>query len=1065
MKRFVKVLAVLMLAGCMISPVFAAPDRIPFTIRDDFETGEMYGWEAYPYAQDIGYEPFTTCFREPTHNGSKFSLGKVQRPNDIVELYEGFTKEIDLWTVANTRLKAAIFLTSDRKPETLELSLCLFDGRRYFSTLKAPSANRWLELDIPVQQFTANGKPLGAGEHVQAVTIKASYPMVSHLYTYVISLDDFALNGERQRRFTAVNPASTTFEMFNFSILNRHFFYGDPLDITVKPESAPGKGAVTSVNCNLLDPAGKAVVYGVQMQGSNGTWAVKNVYTFKDTDPRGQWTISFSGKDAKGAEVQWGFRFLMPGKRLTPKDHPRLYFTAEELKQKLAEQSPQAKKILENALADPDYFKKVDPNDFNEGKNLTSESITGGPWTKIGFEYGNWRNPMSELASIIESGAWLYAFTGDKTAGEKAKDAMLKLCSFSVWNHPWMEAHGNHIYYPVGYTMGPIGIGYDYLYPLLSEQEKKTVRDAMLEKGIKQFYRDMVEMNRMPSSVTNHISVIVSNLAIDAAAIYGEDPANPAFEPYLSGILAKMKRYMDRTFYPDGGYGEPMGYQDMAARDLTKALPVLEKNFGIDYTSTTNLKDTYLYPLYTTTTGGKMLEMGDDYVQTDYDMTGNTFMWLSYRMKNPWTWNYVRKSLEAGKGRFMGYFMQPQGVTPKSREELPPSHHFAVKGNMIMRSDWSDEASVLTFKCGPNSNHYHVDQGHFLLMTNSEALLTEAGDEGDYYANLYYPCYDIQPIGHNTLLIDNDPESQVPADYHNGIAALQSWPRIQHAFAGYTFDSVEGDLACVFKGKLERYTRSFLFVKPGVIFLYDRVKSPAPHQFSWLFHAEHTNGKSSITATKNTVDIVRPKACLHMDILSPEIENSMVRDSWRPESFVTLIGKEGTKDSEFLAVLSPSAVKDGATQVIKPVSTLLKPAGWTGAKLETSGTATLAFFRSGAPGSATAEGYTTDAERFSVTTDKSGALQGFFLRGSSLSGANAVSFKSDKPVSAAVNIVSGGADIETDATASTEVSVGMAKSPLEVTVNGSALKEWKYDAGTKVLKVTVPEGHAVVKVR
>jgi len=281
----------------------------------------------------------------------------------------------------------------------------------------------------------------------------------------------------------------------------------------------------------------------------------------------------------------------------------------------------------------------------------------------------------------------------------------------------------------------------------------------------------------------------------------------------------------------------------MATRDLVKALPVLEKNFGIDYTTTTNLKNTYLYPLYATYSNGRMQDFGDDDLEFRYSLTANTFMWLSYRMKNPWTWYYVQKSLEAGKGGLMGYFWQPQGVTPKSREELIPSHQFPVKGNMVMRSDWSDSGSILVFKCGPNSNHYHVDQGTFQLTTNGELLISEAGLEGGYYANLYYLCNDIQPIGHNVMLIDNDAESQVPADYENSIAALRNYPRILHSFTGWGADEAEGDLTCVYKDKIDKYTRSWLYMKPDIIFLYDAVKSPQGHSYSWLFHAEHVNGK------------------------------------------------------------------------------------------------------------------------------------------------------------------------------------------------------------------------------
>ena len=40
-----------------------------------------------------------------------------------------------------------------------------------------------------------------------------------------------------------------------------------------------------------------------------------------------------------------------------------------------------------------------------------------------------------------------------------------------------------------------------------------------LNKGLKLFHRDMVEMNRMPSNMTNHIAVIVTGFGLAATAI------------------------------------------------------------------------------------------------------------------------------------------------------------------------------------------------------------------------------------------------------------------------------------------------------------------------------------------------------------------------------------------------------------------------------------------------------------------------------------------------------------------------------------------------------------------
>jgi len=450
------------------------PERVPAVIHDDFETGEMYAWEAYPYAQDIGYEPFTVTQKEPTHNGSKYSLAKIHRPNDIVEVYEGFTKEIDLWTVQDTRMKMALFLIADRTAEHIEFSLCLSDGRRYFHYEKSLEANRWLEYDIPLNSFTMDGRPLKKGEHIQAITIKAFYPVVSHIPSYTICLDDFFLNGERQRRFIALNPTSTDFEMYGYSVLNHHYYYGDSMEITVTPENAPGKAQLTSVTCDVIDPTGKIKKSGIKLRKNNGNWSVKKAYAFRKKDTRGQWHINFTGKNASGATTEWGFRFLMPGTRLTASMHPRTFFTKDELAKKMASQSQREEEMLDDFIRKPEYFRDLDISDITEYDDLSDVALTGHQFSKIRFGSG-WSGPIRRLASITESGARRYAFKGDEQAGMKAREALLKLCTFKRWNHPWQLARGNHTYYPVGYTVGQVGVGYDLLYPLLSEDDKDVL--------------------------------------------------------------------------------------------------------------------------------------------------------------------------------------------------------------------------------------------------------------------------------------------------------------------------------------------------------------------------------------------------------------------------------------------------------------------------------------------------------------------------------------------------------------------------------------------------------------
>ncbi len=171
-----------------------------------------------------------------------------------------------------------------------------------------------------------------------------------------------------------------------------------------------------------------------------------------------------------------------------------------------------------------------------------------------------------------------------------------------------------------------------------------------------------------------------------------------------------MKRLWTGRIIPTAAR-QPVTYQDMATRDLVQGLDALERNFGIDYSTTTHLKDSWMYPLQATFSNGRYPDFGD--VSPNYGFAGPSFMWFAHRLKNPYAYDYVRKSFEAGRGGMLGWLWYTTGIESKPREELPASKLFPVKGNMVMRSGWNDDGSVLVFRCGPNSNHYHVDQGTF----------------------------------------------------------------------------------------------------------------------------------------------------------------------------------------------------------------------------------------------------------------------------------------------------------------------------------------------------------------
>ncbi len=398
-----------------------------------------------------------------------------------------------------------------------------------------------------------------------------------------------------------------------------------------------------------------------------------------------------------------------------------------------------------------------------------------------------------------------------------------------------------------------------------------------------------------------------------------------------------------------------------------------------------------------------------------------------------------------------------------TRETLPSSKVFSAQG-MVMRSGWDEPATIITTRVGPNSNHYHYDQGSFQILTNGEALLTDPGvGYLGYYANLDYLGYNVNSIAHNVMLIDHDPESQSPAHYDNGIKALTDWPRMVHTFNGENADALVSDLATVYKGKLDRYTRTLLYTKTGPIFLFDQVKSKSPrgHGYDWLFHAPANEGNtSSITYKDRRMVIQRPNARLTMDVIAPDIANSRIRDRFSnksySESFLSLETKQDLTSSNFLAVLLPEA-KPAGGDYVSPTSTPIDLPGWQGVKIVHNMGSDIGLFKTASDAGTNAGDFTTDGERFTASFDKAGKFLKAYFEGSSFSG-QGVSVKSTGPLTGTVLLSNNSTKMQLQSVNANTINIGLAEKPASVLVNGKTSSAWQYDQVSKSLTLKINKG-------
>lgn len=178
------------------------------------------------------------------------------------------------------------------------------------------------------------------------------------------------------------------------------------------------------------------------------------------------------------------------------------------------------------------------------------------------------------------------------------------------------------------------------------------------------------------------------------------------------------------------------------------------------------------------------------------------------------------------------------GPRAEARDPRQGSTSWLAKGTglLLARSAWSPDATFVSFQCGPSipdADHQHADQGHFEVVRGADPLFVDVGDYGS-----------LATINHNTILVDDHGKS---LDYAPNQGA---WGRDSHMAryvdAGdYVF--AEGDFSDAYRpSKLEwgakrsvlRAERSFAFLRPGTVVLYDRVTVADPsYDVRWIAHA------------------------------------------------------------------------------------------------------------------------------------------------------------------------------------------------------------------------------------
>ncbi|MCP5518949.1 MAG: heparinase II/III family protein [Verrucomicrobiales bacterium] len=465
--------------------------------------------------------------------------------------------------------------------------------------------------------------------------------------------------------------------------------------------------------------------------------------------------------------------------------HPRLFVSANDLR---ALRTPFPDGSLKRALADH----IVQTASQLEGALPVTRTLEG-------------RRLLGQSRRCIERVLMLataFHLTGDDRFARRAEQEMLAAAAFDDWNP-------SHFLDVAEMTMA-LGLGYDWLFDALSPESRATIREAIIEKGVKLPFE--TRHNGWVRARNNWGQVCHGGLTIGALAVLEDEPALAARTVHnaLMNVTVSMA-----AFAPKGSYPEGPGYWAYGTTYNVLLIDALERVLGSDFglSQAPGFALTGQYPALVTGPSGSTFNYADGGSGRGPEPA---LFWFARRYQRP-DWIYeepelLRRRMASG-GRFLPltlFWMEEPA--PQSPIAMPL--HWYSDGPVpvsVHRSSWTDPHRVfLGFKGGsPSANHGQMDTGSFVLDADGVRWALDLGAEG-YHGiesrgmNLWNSAQDSDRwtifrqmnLGHNTLVIDG--QLQKAAGTGKFIAFSED-PAFPHAIIDLT-GVYEGQAASVRRG-------------------------------------------------------------------------------------------------------------------------------------------------------------------------------------------------------------------------------------------------------------------------
>jgi hypothetical protein len=558
--------------------------------------------------------------------------------------------------------------------------------------------------------------------------------------------------------------------------------------------------------------------------------------------------------------------------------------------------------------------------DFARARDLTTSDPLAARWLKDVKLYADtvasrppldWSaGPTIELARNLQQRimhlAFMYRLTGDRNYATHARDEMLAAARAENWL-------GNS-FLITAETTASTAIGYDWLFDVLSEADRKTIRTAITSKGLAPGRRAYDEPAFWVDARHNWNLVCNAGMMLGALAVCDEDPA--AAKSIVSSARESLENGFT-AFAPDGAWEEGPTYWNYASRYACYLLSSLQTALGATFTAAD-------FPGFAQTGDYRMHIEGPTEKAFNYADSGETcgrapqLFFLARAFNKPHYAAYERTQPETAAVLDLLWF-EPAPTASASDQtalnKLPTTALFRGSEIVAFRGSWADpNTTYIAFKGGSaRAHHGHLDLGSFVLDTLGQRFALDLGSDKyslpGYSSGQRFTYYRTQTRGHNTLSFNQrnqDTEADVAViAYHES----------------REFSSAAINLTSAYDNNARRTQRGIALVNATDVLVQDEIDPRSDQQLVWTMHTE-----AAITLDGAKATLKLNSQTLTARILSPagatftsESASAPAPQSQQPNVRRLMIRLPIDKSTRLLVQFTP-ADRVPATVQIQPLS-------------------------------------------------------------------------------------------------------------------------------------------------